>query len=167
VSLLERVVKVREKLAEDHPSRLASQYELAIAYQVNRQIDEVVELLKHVVALKRSQYAEIHPLGRQNKRAVRMRDCASTPYRYSYMHLNLVYFIILFMNYDLKNLNSGEILYGGCLMGVARHGSLTARLLCRPRDTLRALCRKSYSILLYCLCSYQRDIILLLDLLSI
>ena len=32
VELLEHVVRVREKLAEDHPSRLASQHALAGAY---------------------------------------------------------------------------------------------------------------------------------------
>ena len=42
VELLEHVVRVREKLAEDHPNRLASQHELARAYEANGQIDKAV-----------------------------------------------------------------------------------------------------------------------------
>ncbi|KAH7184338.1 nucleoside phosphorylase domain-containing protein [Fusarium oxysporum] len=50
VELLEHVVAIREKtLAESHPSRLASQHELARAYQANGQIKEAVKLLEHRV----------------------------------------------------------------------------------------------------------------------
>lgn len=43
---------MQERLAEDHPSRVASQHALASAYQANGQIAQAVELLKHVVAIK-------------------------------------------------------------------------------------------------------------------
>lgn len=46
------MVRVQERLAEDHPSRVASQHALASAYQANGQIAQAVELLKHVVAIK-------------------------------------------------------------------------------------------------------------------
>lgn len=46
VAVLENVVAIREKtLAEDHPDRLASQYELAMAYRANGQANEAVQLL--------------------------------------------------------------------------------------------------------------------------
>jgi tetratricopeptide (TPR) repeat protein len=48
-------------LAEDHPSRLASQHELARAYQVNGQVKEAAKLLEHVVAIKTEVLAENHP----------------------------------------------------------------------------------------------------------
>ncbi|KAL4724498.1 hypothetical protein ACLX1H_007939 [Fusarium chlamydosporum] len=48
-------------LAENHPSRLASQHALAIAYRANGQIAEAVELLKHVVAVRETTLAEDHP----------------------------------------------------------------------------------------------------------
>ena len=51
-STLEHVVKVREKLAEDDPDRLASQHELAGAYGANGQIDDAVKLLEHVVKVQ-------------------------------------------------------------------------------------------------------------------
>jgi tetratricopeptide (TPR) repeat protein len=57
---LEHVVKVEEKLAEDHPSRLASQHALASVYQANGQITEAVETLEHVVK-GREKLAEDHP----------------------------------------------------------------------------------------------------------
>ena len=60
VEMLEHVVKVREKLAEDHPSRLASQHALAGAYRANGQIDEAVEMLEHVVKVE-EKLAEDHP----------------------------------------------------------------------------------------------------------
>jgi tetratricopeptide (TPR) repeat protein len=56
----EHVVKVREKLAEDHPDRLASQHELAGAYLANGQISEAVESLEHVVKVQ-EKLAEDHP----------------------------------------------------------------------------------------------------------
>ncbi|KAL8702800.1 MAG: hypothetical protein Q9201_004016 [Fulgogasparrea decipioides] len=60
VKLLERVLKIREKLAEDHPNRLTSQHELAGAYQANGQINEAVKLLEHVVKVQ-EKLAEDHP----------------------------------------------------------------------------------------------------------
>ncbi|KAK3613309.1 hypothetical protein LTR56_027963 [Elasticomyces elasticus] len=58
--------------AEDHPSRLASQHALAGAYQANGQIKEAVELLEHVVAVRKEVLAEDHPsrLASQHKLAV-------------------------------------------------------------------------------------------------
>jgi thioredoxin-like negative regulator of GroEL len=53
-------VKVREKLAEDYPDRLASQHELAGAYLANGQISEAVETLEQVVKVK-EKLAEDHP----------------------------------------------------------------------------------------------------------
>lgn len=60
VDLLVHVVKVQEKLAEDHPSRLASQHVLAIAYVANEQVNEAAELLKHVLKVE-EKLAEDHP----------------------------------------------------------------------------------------------------------
>jgi hypothetical protein len=52
VELLEHVVAVQEStVAEEHPSWLASQHELARAYRANGQIKQAVELLEHVVAV--------------------------------------------------------------------------------------------------------------------
>ena len=48
-------------LAEDHPSRLLSQHELARAYQANGQIKEAVKLLERVVAIQAEVLAEDHP----------------------------------------------------------------------------------------------------------
>ncbi|RKK87424.1 hypothetical protein BFJ68_g17050 [Fusarium oxysporum] len=62
VKLLEHVVAIRGKtLAESHPDRLASQHELARAYQANGQITEAVKLLEHVVAISEKTLAESHP----------------------------------------------------------------------------------------------------------
>jgi hypothetical protein len=62
VVLLEQVVKIKETtLAEDHPSRLASQYILAIVYEVNRQIKEAVALLKQVVEIRETILAKDPP----------------------------------------------------------------------------------------------------------
>jgi hypothetical protein len=59
VALLEHVVKVWETtLAETHPSRLASQAGLAMAYREDRQVKKAVELLEHVVGFLRDD----HPL---------------------------------------------------------------------------------------------------------
>ena len=48
-------------LAEDHPSRLVSQHELAGAYQANGQVKEAVKLLERVVAIRAEVLAEDHP----------------------------------------------------------------------------------------------------------
>ncbi|KAJ0129104.1 hypothetical protein HZ326_27802 [Fusarium oxysporum f. sp. albedinis] len=61
VKLLEHVVIQEMALAENHPSRLASQHALARAYQANGQIAEAVELLEHVVARKRGIMSSSHP----------------------------------------------------------------------------------------------------------
>jgi tetratricopeptide (TPR) repeat protein len=62
VELFEQVVKIEGTvLAEDHPDRLASQHELAIAYEANGQVAEAVELLEHVVKIRGTVLAEDHP----------------------------------------------------------------------------------------------------------
>jgi tetratricopeptide (TPR) repeat protein len=61
VRWLEKSRDLRERLAEDHPSRLASQHELAIAYQANGQVKEAVRLLEQVVAIQEQVLAEDHP----------------------------------------------------------------------------------------------------------
>ena len=62
VRLLEQVVAIRERvLAEDHPHRLASQHNLAKAYQTNGQVKDAVRLLEHVVAIHKRVLAEDHP----------------------------------------------------------------------------------------------------------
>ncbi|KAI8656304.1 NB-ARC domain-containing protein [Fusarium sp. Ph1] len=72
VDLLEYVVSIREKtLAENHPDRLASQHNLARAYQANGQIEKAVDLLEHVVSINEKTLAENHPdrLASQNNLA--------------------------------------------------------------------------------------------------
>ncbi|KAI0454131.1 acyl transferase/acyl hydrolase/lysophospholipase [Xylaria acuta] len=59
--ILQGVVSTQEKtLAEDHPSRLASEHQLAIAYQNNGQVLKAVELLERVVSIRKT-LAEDHP----------------------------------------------------------------------------------------------------------
>ncbi|KAK2666162.1 hypothetical protein RAB80_018262 [Fusarium oxysporum f. sp. vasinfectum] len=73
VELLEHVVGVWETtLADNHPDRLASQHELAVAYRVNGQIKEAVKLLDHVVTMRETALAENHPsrLASQHELAV-------------------------------------------------------------------------------------------------
>lgn len=48
-------------LTEHHPSRLASQHELARAYLANGQLKEAVKLLEHVVAIRRAILTINHP----------------------------------------------------------------------------------------------------------
>jgi Tfp pilus assembly protein PilF len=61
VDFFREIVESRaQALAEDHPSRLASQHELARAYRANGQVDEAVELLEHVVKVE-AKLAEDHP----------------------------------------------------------------------------------------------------------
>lgn len=47
-------------LAEDSPSRLASQHEIARAYQANGQVKEAIALLETVVDMKEKILAEDH-----------------------------------------------------------------------------------------------------------
>ncbi|KAK4236844.1 hypothetical protein C8A03DRAFT_45208 [Achaetomium macrosporum] len=47
--------------AEDHPSRLASQHVLAMAYNANGRVKEAVALLEQVVAIQAKTFAEDHP----------------------------------------------------------------------------------------------------------
>jgi tetratricopeptide (TPR) repeat protein len=62
VSLLEEVVKIQEQtLAAEHPHRLASQHELAAAYQANGQVKEAVSLLEEVVKIEEQILAAEHP----------------------------------------------------------------------------------------------------------
>ncbi|KAK7177499.1 phosphorylase superfamily protein [Paraphaeosphaeria sporulosa] len=57
---LEECCRLREVLAEDHPDRLASQHELAGAYEANGQVKEAVTLLENVVAIRTEALAEDH-----------------------------------------------------------------------------------------------------------
>ncbi|KAJ9134825.1 Kinesin light chain 1 [Coniochaeta hoffmannii] len=62
VALLEQAVAVQGRtLAEDHPSRLASQHALAGAYQSDGQIKKAVALLEQVVTAKERTLTEDHP----------------------------------------------------------------------------------------------------------
>jgi Tetratricopeptide repeat len=62
VSLLVQVVKIQDQtLAEDHPSRLASQHALAGAYEANGQVKEAVLLLEQVVKIEEQTLAKDHP----------------------------------------------------------------------------------------------------------
>ncbi|KAL2671494.1 hypothetical protein Neosp_014084 [[Neocosmospora] mangrovei] len=62
VDLLENMVSIREKIfVENYPDRLASQHNLARAYQANGQIDKAIDLLEHVVSVNEKILAENHP----------------------------------------------------------------------------------------------------------
>ena len=62
VAILEQVVEIRQAtLAEDHPARLNSQHELAMAYRANGQIKEAVALLEQVAEIRETMQAEDHP----------------------------------------------------------------------------------------------------------
>ncbi|KAF9771509.1 hypothetical protein IL306_010850 [Fusarium sp. DS 682] len=62
VAILNSVVAIQETtLPENHPNRLASQHELARAYQANGQIQEAVKLIKHVVTVEAEILSESHP----------------------------------------------------------------------------------------------------------
>ena len=62
VEVLEQVVAIEEKtLAEDHPSRLASQHALALAYNANGRVKKAVQMLEKVVAIRDKTLAEDHP----------------------------------------------------------------------------------------------------------
>ncbi|KAL8847183.1 MAG: hypothetical protein Q9221_007768 [Calogaya cf. arnoldii] len=69
VSLLEEVVKIREQiLAQDHPSRLASQHELATIYWDLNRHNNAVHMMKHVVGIRSKVLDEQHP-DRKNSEA--------------------------------------------------------------------------------------------------
>ncbi|KAF1951354.1 hypothetical protein CC80DRAFT_210229 [Byssothecium circinans] len=71
VELLEHVVEIRETtLDERHPDRLASQHQLASAYQANGQTTKAVELLEHVVKIKRATMTATHPSRLVSERAL-------------------------------------------------------------------------------------------------
>ena len=62
ISLLEQVVQIEEQtLAKDHPDRLNSQHELALAYKANGQVQEAVSLLEYVVQIRKQSLAKDHP----------------------------------------------------------------------------------------------------------
>ncbi|KAM3497008.1 hypothetical protein MY10362_009625 [Beauveria mimosiformis] len=62
IDMLEHMVAIWNKTsAETHPSRLASQHELARAYQANGQVKEAIEMLEHVVAIREEALAKNHP----------------------------------------------------------------------------------------------------------
>lgn len=52
IGMLEQIGKSRKSLTADYPSRLASQYALAGAYEANGQVKEVVALLEEVVEIR-------------------------------------------------------------------------------------------------------------------
>jgi tetratricopeptide (TPR) repeat protein len=60
IEVLEKGVKRREKLADDHPSRLASEHQLASGYLANGQISRAIQILEHVVDVQRK-LADDHP----------------------------------------------------------------------------------------------------------
>jgi len=49
------------RFSDDHPDRLASQHELAIAYQANGQVGKAIALLEQVVAIRANVLADNHP----------------------------------------------------------------------------------------------------------
>jgi len=76
VRYLEEACRWRNRhFPEDHPSRLASQHELAIAYRANGQVKEAVALLEQIVAIEAKTLAEDHPdrLASQHELAIAYR----------------------------------------------------------------------------------------------
>ncbi|KAL2195571.1 hypothetical protein P885DRAFT_39746, partial [Corynascus similis CBS 632.67] len=62
VTSLEEACQWRNRqFAEDHPSRLASQHKLAVAYQANGQVKEAITLLEQVVSIRQRTFAEDDP----------------------------------------------------------------------------------------------------------
>ncbi|KAL9004632.1 MAG: hypothetical protein Q9188_002558 [Gyalolechia gomerana] len=54
-------IEAKDRYPEDHPDRLASQHELARAYQADGQVKEAVKLLEHVIATREKVLKEDHP----------------------------------------------------------------------------------------------------------
>jgi tetratricopeptide (TPR) repeat protein len=61
VRWLEGCCRMREVLEETHPRRLASQHRLGVSYWANGQIKEAVDLMEHVVKVRKVTLAETHP----------------------------------------------------------------------------------------------------------
>jgi tetratricopeptide (TPR) repeat protein len=61
IDILERIVKVQEKLREDHPSRLTSEHQLAVAYATDGQDTKAIEMLERVVKVREEKLREDHP----------------------------------------------------------------------------------------------------------
>ena len=77
VRVLKEVVQIQgQALAEDHPSRLASQHELAGAYRANGQVKDAVNLLEEVVRIQGQTLVEDHPsrLASQHNLAIMLWD---------------------------------------------------------------------------------------------
>ncbi|KAL8369253.1 hypothetical protein RB599_010536 [Gaeumannomyces hyphopodioides] len=73
VDLLEHVVAVYGRtLSEEHPSRLASQHVLAMAYRADGQVTKAVGLLEHVVAIEGRTLSEEHPSRLTSQHALAM-----------------------------------------------------------------------------------------------
>jgi hypothetical protein len=53
---------LEKTMAEEHPSRLASQHALAGAYEADGQVQKAVALLEHVVAVEADSLRDDHPL---------------------------------------------------------------------------------------------------------
>ncbi|KAK5681397.1 hypothetical protein LTR17_027457 [Elasticomyces elasticus] len=77
VKLLEHVVRASERLAEDHPDRLASQNALAGAYRANGQVTKAVEVLEHVSRVKQGM---LH-VGQPNRKVSKELLASMTPPR--------------------------------------------------------------------------------------
>jgi tetratricopeptide (TPR) repeat protein len=60
VALLEDVVKIRAKLAEDHPCLLSSKHTLATAYIESRRVPEAIEILEHVIQIQKKVLIQDH-----------------------------------------------------------------------------------------------------------
>jgi tetratricopeptide (TPR) repeat protein len=62
VAMLERVVRAREEtLDKTHPSRLASQHELASAYRADGRVKKAIRLLEQVVKTREETLDKTHP----------------------------------------------------------------------------------------------------------
>lgn len=62
MELLEHVLAVGgQTLCEEHPDRLASEHELARAYQTDGQIKRALELLENVIDIEEKTLVEEHP----------------------------------------------------------------------------------------------------------